>query len=660
MIKTKVTLMLLGFTLALLLFMPVSEALAQTGATYFVSDVDASSFPQVTFRLRAVDLENKVVAGLDAPNSISVYENGELANEVTVIPNSDGPINYIFVVDQGRVANYRSFQLANIRQIFSTLVSGGYFIDDLDSVTVLGRQNISGDRTATLLPATQTGSDLTTWAANFNFDRSTGNTKGLLAVEDAIEQMASFNPVPGSETDVIIYLTRYIEDPSATVAPTSAQNIADLAREANISIYVLQTDFNQYRKDALEVLANSSNGEYAGINRSNFLGQVTSIYQLLDTQRTLYQVSFRSPIAEATRREITINAPVRQDDGRSGTYEITLQEPSIHITKPIANSTIRREVVEDSEDPTPVFDITRIPVVAEVQWVDGYPRLIESAELYINGTQEQSLQVEPGQSQFEFQWDLSDITTAGLNSITLEIRIEDELGMMSSEQTSVNVEVIPPDDGPSFAFTPLSASLSAVGLCIVGIGVLAVVGGAYYFIRRSSASKAESESDVVESKATIVGDEIEGISLALLTLVEGPGGLIDEVFKITTLSTKIGRDSSWSDITFYADEDSSVSRRHCIIRLDDDNVFRLIDQNSSAGTRLNGRKIQPEAAVDLDDGDEIVLGNLAQRGIKLRFNYMSEDSAMPLSGTADDRTHLLSDEDIQSWDEIMNDAKDGD
>ena len=657
--KTKFNFLTIGCTIFLLALIVVNPALAQAGATYFVSDVDAATFPVVTFNLRAVDFENKVVSSLDAPNAVSVYENGEQASDVTVTPKADGPINYIFVIDQGYGSNYIQFQVTNLRQIFSTLVSGGFFIDDLDTVMVLGRQNISGDRTTTLLPATQTGSDLTTWAANFNFERSTRNTKGLLAIEDAIQEMESLNAVPGSETDAIIFLTRYIEDPSTTVAPTSAQNTAELAREAHISIYVLQTDVNQYRKDALEILADGSNGQYVGLSRSNFLGQTTSIYQFLDTQRTYYQVSYRSPIAEATRREITINAPVRQDDGQSGSYEISLQEPGVEITKPIANSTIRREAAEESEEPTPIFDVSRIPVLASVSWPDGYPRQIEAAELYVNGNLEQSLQMESGQSVLEFEWDLSDIATPGANNTALEVRVTDELGFMTTKQTSVNVEVIVPEEKSGLgAISPLIASLGAVGLCIVGIGALAILGVAFYFIRKSSASRTVAQTDVVESKATIVGDEVEGVSLALLTLVEGPSGLKDEVFKITTLTTKIGRDPSWSDLTFYEDEESSVSRRHCVIKLDDDNVFRLIDQGSSAGSRLNGRELQPETPVDLDDGDEIVLGNLAQRGIKLIFNYMSEDNEVPLSGTGDDRTHLLSDDDLKHWDDLMNEASD--
>jgi hypothetical protein len=648
--------LLLACALILLTLVNVVGAGAQSGATYFVSDVDASAFPSVQFRLRGVDLENKVVGGLDAPNVLSVYENGQQAGDVQVTPNTDGPINYIFVVDQGRVSNYSQFQLGNVRQVFSTLISGGYFVDGRDTVSVLGRQNITSDQTVTLLPATQSGSNLTTWAANFNFDRSTGNTKGLLGVEEGVEEMRSLSPIPGSETDVIIFITRYIEDPSASVAPTSAQNTADQASEENISVYVLQTDFNQYRKDALQVLADGTGGQYAGLNRSNFLGQITSIYQLIDSQRSYYTVSYRSPIAESEHREITINSPVRPDAGVYGSYEIALEAPSVNITQPVANSTIRREAPQETEETQPLLDSTRIPVIAALEWVDGYPRQVVTAELFVNGSLEDSIEPSSTEPNIEFQWDLSDLTTAGLNSVTLEIRIEDELGMKANGQSTVNVDVVPPDEGSGFAFTPLVASLSVASLCIGGVVLAALVAGAYLLIPRLSSSHKRDGEEVVESLATIVGDEVEGLSLATLTLLEGPSGLKDEIFKITRLSTRIGRETSRTDITFYPDDASSLSRLHCIILLDDDNVFKLVDQNSSAGTYLNGRKIKPEVAVDLDDGDEIVLGNLAQKGVKLRFNYMSEDGAEPLSGSADDRTHLLSEEDIQNWSDRVDDS----
>ena len=643
-------------TLLLLALLGVIGAAAQTGATYFVSDVDPSTFPLVQFKLRAVDLENKVVGGLNAPNVLSVFENGQQAGDVQVTPQSDGPINYIFMIDQGRVSNYTQLKLGNIRQVISTLVSGDYFREGRDTVMVLGRQNVNSDQTVTLLPATQTGSELTTWAANFNFDRSSGNTKGLLGVEDAILEMGELVPIPGSETTAIIYITRYIEDPSNTVAPTSAQNTADQAREQNISIHILQTDFNQYRKDALEVLANGSYGQYTGLNRSNFLGQITSIYQAIDSQRTYYDVSFRSPIAESEHREITINSAVRPDEGIYGSYDITLELPTVSITQPIANSTIRREVQEETDESQPIFDTARVPVVAQVIWNDGYPRQIESAELYVNGILEDTIQAEPDQMDFEFQWDLSDITTGGLESVTLEVRVRDELGMEADVQMATNVEVILPEESSGIQVTPVLASLSAFTVCLGIAVVFAFIAGAVFLIRRSSGSQSGATRDGAEIQATIMSDDVQGLSLATLALLEGPSGLKGEVFKITTLRTTLGRDPSKTEISFYAEEDSSVSRLHCSIILDDDNVFRLIDENSSSGTRLNGRQIKPEVAVDLADGDEIVLGNLAQRGVKLRFNYMSGDGNVPLSGNADDRTHVLSDEDMRNWDGLLDDA----
>ncbi len=51
---------------------------------------------------------------------------------------------------------------------------------------------------------------------------------------------------------------------------------------------------------------------------------------------------------------------------------------------------------------------------------------------------------------------------------------------------------------------------------------------------------------------------------------------------------------------------------------------------------------RPNSPVVLADGDEIVLGDLAQRGVKLQFNFArTEENASPYSGTADDRTHLI-------------------
>ncbi len=639
------------FTILLLGIIGIFGVTAQSGLTYFITDVDASSFPQVQFTMRAVELGNKVVTTLNSSN-LTIYENGQLVSDTQITPHADGPITFIFVIDQGRFSSYSYFGLSNLRQAIGTLVSGGYFVDGRDTVMVLGRQNINSDQTVTLMPATQMATELTTWVANFNFDQGSGSTKGLLGVEDAIREMSELVPIPGSQTTSIIYITRYIEDPNATVAPISAQNTAAEARKNNMSIHVFQTDIYQSRQDALQILAIGSDGQYAWLERNNYLSAVTSVYQAIDAQRTYYTLSYRSPVAESGPREITINTPGRPSEGVTGSYEITLQAPSVIITEPVANSTIRREAGVAVDGQLPTFDTTRVRIRAEVSWVDGFPRNIQSAQFFVNGNLEDSVDVALDQTQFEFQWDLSDIISEGLNSVILEVRIEDELGLVADAESLVNVEVIIPIPETTTSEGLEITPLGAIGLFILFLLVAGSIGGGiYWFIIRKRTSIEESalEVDGAKMQLTMVAADVQKLVLATLTVQEGPAGLIGEVFKIGSPETVIGRNPAQADIVFYADEESSVSRLHCSIKLDDDNTFKLTDTNSSAGTRLNGRQIHPEVPVVLADGDEIVLGTLAQRGVKLHFNFATEEDLGPHSGSADDRTHLISNIDPSAW-----------
>lgn len=630
----------------LIVFMALTlPAAAQTGQTYFITNVDSSAFPQVSFSLRAIDLNNKAVTGLNATNS-AVYENGRQVQGVEITPHSDGPITYVFVIDQGRLSNYSTFGLNNIRSTLTTLVSGGYFNDGRDTVLVLGRQNVTSDQTVELLPATQSSSDLTTWAANFNFARGSGSTKGLLGIEDAIARLNELVPVPGSQTTAVVFVTRYIEDPSANVAETAAQNTAALARSSFISIHTLQTDPNQLRSSALQILGEASNGSYAGIRSSTYLSAASSMYEAIDAQRTYYSVSYRSPVADSGERQITINTPERPGQGVIGLYNIELDPPGLSILEPVPGSTVRNEPTYGPDGETLVFQTTRIRVAAEIAWPDGFPRGIERAELLVNGNPEDSVEVSVGQTRIEFSWDLSDVTTVGPNNIELEVRATDELGLEGSTDSNVNVEVIlPPTPEPTgLQLTPTFFLVGTPLLCVLGVLTAGVVGGAIYFIRRRSVPGQLAPADAPdEIGATVMGpDAVGGLALATLTVIEGPKGLVDEPLKIISEKTTLGRHPSLTDLSFYADEPSSVSRIHATIELTD-NLFRIIDNNSSAGTRLNGRKIQADTAVDLADGDEIVLGDLARRGVKLRFNFARPEGMGPHAGAADDRTHYVGD-----------------
>jgi hypothetical protein len=641
----------IALLVAVLALAVVGNAAAQTGLTYFIADVDASSFPTVHFNLRAVDLANKAVSGLNSSN-LTVFENGQQVSGLEVTPHGDGPITYIFVLDQGTFANYVNFQHNNMRQVITSLVSGGYFVDGRDTVMVLGRYFENSDQTVTWLPATQTATDLTTWVASFGFDRGKGRTKGHLGIEDAIRRLSELVPVAGSRTTAIIYITRYIEDPTGSGAVAAAQNTAAAARTNFTSIYVLQTDPNGTNRDPLQVLADGSNGQYAVMTRSNFPSVVASMYQTIAAQRTYYEVSYRSPVGDTGPREITLNTPERPGSGVIGNYEVALQPAAVTISEPVAQSTILREARYTPDGTSLTYDTSSVRVVAEISWPDGFTRNISSAQLFVNGNVEDEVQAEPDQTRFTFDWDFSDIITPGVNPVTLEVRMADEVGLLAQAEQSLNIEVLipPTPTPPGPAITPGRVVAAVPLLCILGAVATVVVGGGFYLLRsRAGAPRAAAPSEVAGPAMTMMASDMAmAAPLATLTVLEGPKGLVDEVLKVYG-STTLGRNPAQATIAFYAEEESSVSRLHAAIEQDPSGDFNLIDRNSSAGTRLNGRQIQAGVPVALEDGDEIVLGDLARRGVKLRFNLATGESMGPYSGSADDRTHLVGDRGLPDW-----------
>jgi hypothetical protein len=636
---------LVAVTALLSLLLGIGDrASAQAGTTFFITEVDSSQFPTVTLRLRAVDFNNRVVSGLSSAN-LTVFENGtQIPTEnVQVTPNDDGPVTFLFLLDHGRLSNYSSFGAQNIRQVFSTLVDTGMFVDGLDQVEVMVRENINTDRTETRLAPTQRGSDLTTWLANYPFEqrRSVNRTKGLEGVADAIAEMEKLVPIPGSQPAVILLVTRYIEEPAASVAVVAAQNQANQALSNYISIYAFQTDPSSYLKEALEMLAEISNGGYAALTRTTAAARAEEVYREINTQRQYYTVTYQSSLGSSGPRTITVNSADVPDQGVAGSYEVSPQPPSIAFLEPSADSVIQREANLDSEG-NAVYGPTQVSVVANVSFPDGYPRSVDTGQLLVDGVLRETASPAPGTTQVEFEADLSDISAEGSNEVTLEVRVVDSLGLEASEQRALTVEVLP---APETGGLTSTLALGVLGLVCGGVLVVAAIAGGILYYRRRSAPAAAPAARAAPPEPVqtlLAGRAVVRHVLATLTVLEGPKGLIGEALSITKPTTVIGRNPKTTDINFYAEEESSVSRVHCTIQMDGD-VFKITDNGSSAGTRLNGRAIPPDDPVVLADNDEIILGDMGRRGVKLRFNKVSEPDDLKYSGSADDRTRIVTD-----------------
>ena len=634
---------LVVLTAVLFSLLPKGEpASAQGGTNFFVTDVDAGKFPTVTFRLRALDLDNRVVSGLSNTN-LTIYENGEQvpAGNVQVTQHDDGPITFLFLIDHGRLANFWAFGTQNIRQVFSALLDSGVFVDGLDQLEVMVRENLNTDRTEPRLGPTQQGGDLTTWLANYPFEvrRSQNSTKGLEGVADAIAEMGKLVPVPGRQPAVILLITRAIEDPARSVAVVAAQNQANQAKSKFISIYVLSTDLGQTNKEPLEILAEISNGRYTALQRATAGALAEDTYREINTQRLYYTISYQSILADPGARVITVNTPDVPTVGVAGDYQASPQPPTVTLVEPAASTVIDRKAILDSEG-TPVYSPSTVKVVANLSFPDGYPRGFRSAELLVNGASQATASPSPGATQAEFDADLSQVSTVGSNPVTLEVRLVDSLGLESSAQTSVVVENAPPPPRSSTIALGVGAIMGLI--CISAVVVIALAGGVYFLRRRTPQISAPAARPMpAEPMHTLLaGRAMMDQVLATLTVLEGPKGLIGEAINIVKPTTVIGRNPETTDINFYADEESSVSRVHCTVQKDG-KTFKLTDNGSSAGTRLNGRAIPSNDPVVLADNDEIVLGDMGRRGVKMRFNPVTEPGELKYSGSADDRTRIL-------------------
>ncbi|MCJ7677585.1 MAG: FHA domain-containing protein [Anaerolineales bacterium] len=620
----------------------VEPAWGQGGTTFFITGVDSSQFPTVTFQLRALDVNNRIVAGLSNTN-LTVFENGQQvpAANVQVTPRDDGPITFLFLIDHGRLATFREFGTQNIRQVFGALLDSGVFVDGRDQLEVMVRENINTDRTEARLGPTQLGADLTTWLSNYPFEvrRSQNATKGLEGVADAITEMGKLVPVPGSEAAVILLITRYIEDPARAVAVVAAQNQASQAAASFISIYPFSTDGGQYNQEPLQILAEGSNGRYTSLQRSTAGALAEDVYLEINTQRAYYTVSYQSTLPDAGPRVITVNSSEAPKEGAVGTYEVSPQAPVATMVEPIAGTSIERTAVRDSQG-EPVYSPPSLAVVADFTFPDGYTRSLRSAELLVNGVSQETVSPAPDASQVRLDLDLSRFSTAGKNELALEVKVVDSLGLESSAQTSVVVDNAPPP--PSSSVIALGA-FGAFGFICVSILVVVGAVAAVYFLRRRAPQPSAPSSRPLPAEPVhtlLAGRALRDQVLATLVVLEGPKGLVGEAISVLKPTTVIGRNPQTTDIQFFADEESSVSRVHCTVQKDGP-TFKLTDNGSSAGTRLNGRLLPPNDPVVLADNDELVLGDLGRRGVKLRFNLVSEPGEVKYSGVADDRTRIM-------------------
>jgi pSer/pThr/pTyr-binding forkhead associated (FHA) protein len=112
-----------------------------------------------------------------------------------------------------------------------------------------------------------------------------------------------------------------------------------------------------------------------------------------------------------------------------------------------------------------------------------------------------------------------------------------------------------------------------------------------------------------------------------LVTVSGP--LQGKTWPMMPGEIKIGRDQAKNDIVIRLDSsgelDTSVSRRHASILIEGETAY-LVDQNSAAGTFINGHRANPGERIPLRSGDEVEIRS-AKVSTVLRVELEGDASA---------------------------------
>jgi hypothetical protein len=573
---------------------PASTAHAQDIAAYCISDLDASKWPEVALTLRPVDSAGAFVADL---TTLAIYEGDTAASDVKLAP-LEGPLQYAVLVDGGR-APARATKTLIQRAVgvlgASSALRGG------DTVLVRVLKNDStrqpSSETSDSLPWTTDAAAVRTFAALDFVPANRTRTKPIDAVDALIRDIGDRVGSPIQTPVVVVLITHNVEASNGD-PESDARAVADQLRKQGIGAYVLHTGTGGAA--ALRSLA-SPTGGYLQITAKTD-AQLEQLLQSASRSRRSYRVTYTSRFPGSGPRPVTINAPGNAPAcPANNSYDQVAGAPEIAFTG------LPDQIAFNAEKS--VQNVT-----VNVKWPGGSARPIESANLLIDGQRRGKGDIKSNGSVIEFAFQDRDVV--GKSEIALEVELVEANGRttssaprrvrISGEQPAVLVPqpTVAPAPTENQGASPLVLAL--LGILVVGVLAIAGLLGAM-LLRRSKAASARK----------VVGGLTAQVQ-ASLTVLDGPHGRKGEKIGLSKTRYVIGRQGA--DIVFFADAArSTVSRVHCTITRDADMSFWVTDNVSSNGTRVNGTLVTGNERHALNNGDQLLLGDVDRNGVLLVF-----------------------------------------
>lgn len=393
----------------------------------------------------------------------------------------------------------------------------------------------------------------------------------------------------------------------SSVDSTKLQELADVAKENGISVFVVYFGASESPSTAvnavnLKRVANLANWRYYWYTS---VAVIQSVYQQIGAFSKQYVIAYRSRAATSGKHRLRVAVRATEQSKveafAESQYAVTLAPPQVEVVLPLSGAFVRRG---DKWDATAAeTKPTTMPIEFGITWPDGHPRKISKLAYVVDKGPEISVNNPPSDAGSI----ALDITELGAGNHTIQITVQDELGLSTqTKEIAVPIRIELP--APPIHIQALRFMTGVFPIVALLISFVMLVAAVYVYRKRPAmvmgAVGAIKEGVKVATDFFVRPKAGERKPAKAYLVPIGGGDANQSPIPIRSEAARLGRDDSWANIVL---QDTTVSRLHAKIVEEQDGGFRIYDEGSKSGTYVNEEEVGMSGQW-LRDGDVIALG----------------------------------------------------
>ncbi len=586
---------------------------AQSQAQVFIYPPDLTHFPEISFLADVFDGQGAFVSNLNTEN-ISVLENGQVLTPSSVQPLTP-PLQLVVAINSSPSLSVRdSFGFSRYEKA-SMVIKNWAAARPSDSLDDLSLVWNGGIITSHVSPASfQNRLE--------GFDPDLRNSvSGVAAISFALDVAQEKHQTEGVKPAILL-----VTDHLDRRGQLALEPLLNRAVDAGIRVHVWLIDSDAFLTHPgaliLQDLALRTGGKYLTFTGSETLPDPEEWFARL---RNSYLIKYKTALREGGDQTISVQVSSSQMAGTSPAvgFRLNILPPSALLLSPPI------QIVR--ENPADPFDLAGFlpkqqPIEILIEFPDHLPRKLVRTTLYVNNQIVDENLAEPFD---QFSWDLTSYQASAQAEVFVEV--VDELGLSQvSNPIPVQVTVVQPPGGLAGFLLRNQNAMVTISIILAGIlllGILSLGGRRGWF---SIDAWKKERSRLTDPLTQPVSLSVAGGSSSAERGFPAFPWLRRKSITPNAYLVRLTADGQpmqgdplpliASEITFGSDptqashvlDDPSISPVHARIKLEAITQFRLIDQNSVAGTWVNYELI-PEGGYILQHGDMVNFGKLTYR-----------------------------------------------